>query len=152
MDIYVRHYDFKIGGKNAGYYMITSKPGYIVMVAMFTLDGKFYENLFELKHDGHNVTAYKTATVDWQSMELYGANHYPTSAYPLLLAQVKEKYVYIAIDEGTGEIQGETTLERNGEIITETRDGKTLRLFRMKDDIPVEIDWGRSYIDPSRQP
>jgi hypothetical protein len=75
-------------------------------------------------------------------MQNYEANHYPTSAYPLLLPRVEEKFVYISVDEGTGEIAGETMLERTGDVITETRQGQLLRQFRMKGDIPIEIDWG----------
>jgi hypothetical protein len=33
-------------------------------------------------------------------------------------------------------------LERTGDVITETRQGQLLRQFRMKGDIPIEIDWG----------
>lgn len=75
-------------------------------------------------------------------MQDYEANHYPTSAYPLLLPRVEDRLVYISIDEGTGEINGETVLERSGDTITETHRDAVIRRFRMKDGTPIEIDWG----------
>jgi hypothetical protein len=142
MDSYQLNYDFKIEPENAGYFTITSDEGDITMLAKFVVDGEIHENLFELKHDGLNVTAYKTGNNEWQSMQDCDTNRYPSSAYPLLLPRVEQRLVYISIDEGTGEIAGETMLERTGDVITETRRGQLIRQFKMKDEIPIEINWG----------
>jgi hypothetical protein len=65
MDSYQLFYDFKIGPKNAGYYTSTSKGDHIIMLAKFVLEGETYENLFEIKHDGFIVTAFKTGHGKW---------------------------------------------------------------------------------------
>ena len=139
---YKLYYDFSIGEQNAGYYTINSRPGVITMLAKFMLDGEIYENFFELKHDGDRVTAYRSGEGGWQSMEEFGEDHYPTSAYPLLLGKVKDRYVYQSIDEGSGEVQGETVLVRSGKRIIEKRRHITRRVFWMDGNIPIKIDWG----------
>jgi hypothetical protein len=142
MHRYQRYYDFKLGQINLGYFTIVRKPGHIMMMAKFETDGEVTENLFELKLDDHHVTAFKIGGGEWQNMDQYGKNHYPTSAYPLLLPRVKELFVYHSIDESTGEVEGERMLERVGDVITESLAGKITRVFQMKDGIPVEINWG----------
>ena len=127
---------------NAGYFTIANQPGHITQIATFELEGEIYENVFELKYDGDRVTAFRAGKSEWHSMTAYGTDHYPSSAYPLLLAKAQPRFVYTSINEGTGEVEGETVLERAGDTITESRDGKTVRVFRMADGIPVEIDWG----------
>ena len=108
----------------------------------FEMEGDIYENPFAVKHTDGKVTSYKFGYEDWKPFTGYGADHYPTTAWPLLLEKAQPKFSYFPVVEGTGEAQEETTLKRKGDMIYETREGKTVRSFKMKDGIPIEIYWG----------
>ncbi len=137
-----QYYDFRIGHENAGYFAITDTGSEVAMIAMFTLQGETSENPFGYRYTGDRVTAYRTGARDWTTMPP-GDNRFPTSAYPLLLRGLAEQRTYLAINEGTGENLGETELVRVDDVVTESRKGRTIRVFHLdaKGRIAV-IDWG----------
>ena len=63
-------------------------------------------------------------------------------AFLLLLPKVESSFKYMAVNEGENSILGETTLTREGNKITESRDGKTVREFWVEDGNLVKINWG----------
>jgi len=135
------YYDFKMDDKNAGYFKIEESPGLIKMSAVFKMKDKVSVNEFQLKLEEKKVTAYKIGDKDWVNFN-YGTNFYPTSAYPLLVKDVKHKVVYIAVHEGENEVLGATELVRDGDLVTEKRDNKIIRKFWMGGDKIVKIYWG----------
>ena len=141
MTNYHRFYDFKIEDTNAGYFEIKDDGSEIYMMAKFKMGDEIYENPFWLKYTGDRVTAYKTGQGDWVDFTTFDEDHYPSSAYPLFLSRVKDELEYIGVNEGKEEVSGRRTLKRDGDEILELQDGKVGRKFRMKDGIPIEINW-----------
>jgi len=136
------YYDFSFGDKNAGYFEVRQSSGKIYMNAKFEMGGELLVNPFEITYEGEKVLAVRAGDGEWLDFSKFPANHYPTSAYPLLLPRVKDELGYISVEEGSGRIIGEILLKRVGDTIHESKDGKTIRKFRMKDGVAVEIDWG----------
>ena len=139
---YHRFYDFAFADKNAGYFEIRQDKGMIYQNAKFQMGEVTYENPFSLKIEGNRVLAYKMGDGDWVDFTGYPEDNYPESAYPLLLPRVKEELSYFAVSEKDGTIMGRTVLKRTEDLIEETRDGKIVRTFRMKNGVPIEINWG----------
>ena len=137
-------YNFCIGDKNKGYHYLEHLKESLLSETRFFLEtGELYINTFNLKLEADKVTAYKYRDGDWIDFRSRCDTHYPTSAYPLFLSKVVSKpYHYIAISEHNDSTLGETILTRARGEITETRQGKVVRRFTMKDVIPVRIDWG----------
>jgi len=142
MNPYEYHYDFKFGLANAGYFSITNKSGHITQFANFHVDGDIVESLFEIKHDGKHALECKVGDGVWRSMGDHGDYHFPGCAYPLFLPLVKDEFIYTEIDETTGGLMGKVVLKRSDDTITETRGDQVLREFKMRGDIPVQINWG----------
>ncbi len=135
-----RFYDFRFGEQPAGYFEITDDGDEIRMNAVFAIDGEVCENPFTLRYAGDRVTAYQIGDGPWQVVP---PDRYPTSAYPLLVPRVRERMVHQAIREGDGSDLGETVLVRDGDIVTETRGGQVVRVFRLDaQGAIVAIDWG----------
>ena len=137
----INYYDFKMDNKNAGYFMIEEKPELVKMSAVFKMDEEISVNEFQVKIEENRVTAYKIGENDWIDFN-YGINFYPTSAYPLLVKNVRNKVVYIAVHEGKNEVLGATELIRKGDIVTEVRDNKVVRKFWLDGNKIIKIDWG----------
>ena len=135
-------YDFRFGDQNAGYFEISDDGSTICMKAVFQMEGERYENPFRVRYERERVLAFKTGDGDWVEMGRYPADHFPTSAFPLLLRRLQDKLEYQAIEEGTGNVLGKTVLERVEDTVTETRDGKVVRRFVLRDEKPIEIEWG----------
>ena len=144
MNISERFYNFYRGEKNQGYYYVKQTDDSLFSQAKFMLeDSELFTNTFHLKIDQGRVVSYKYRDDDWVDFRSHPADHYPTSAYPLLLSRaVIEPYTYIAIYEGEGSVLGETTLTADGDDIIETRDAQVKRRFMMRDGVPVMINWG----------
>ena len=135
-----RFYDFRFGEQPAGCFEITDDGNEIRMNAVFVMKGERYENPFALRYIGDRVTSYRTGDGPWMTVP---PDCHPTSAYPLLVPRVRDRLVYTAIREGDGSNLGETVLDRDGDTVTETRDGRVVRVFRLDGQgAIVAIDWG----------
>lgn len=151
--------DAKEGFENFGFYYLSHQLNYIYSHTEFNTPKGIYRNIFKLKIKDTTVTAYKHNDGTWVNVQ---ANHFPTSAYPLLLPKVGDESLrYLCISEATGELIGETVLARVGNDIIETRQDKLtgqdkiIRIFTMKQEsdlyikvpryipnyIPRSIDW-----------
>ncbi len=135
-------HDFRFGDRNAGYFEIRDDGSEIFMNAVFEMKGERYENPFGVRYEHDRVLAFRMGDGDWVDFATYPANHYPTSAYPLLLRRLQDRLEYQAVEEGTGDVLGKTLLERVGDTVTETRNGKVVRKYVLRDGKPVEIEWG----------
>lgn len=135
-------YDFKLDDDNAGFFEIKIESNEIYQNVKFKNGNEIYENPFFLKLEKDQVIAFKKGDGTWVNIKDYKENHYPSSAYPLLLPKVKDRLEYFQINEATGNVEGLTILERAGDTINEYRDQKLLRSFKMTDSTPVEINWG----------
>ena len=136
------HYSFEFGGCNAGYYVIEEEIGRIAMKAVFRMEEEVFENVFELRLQEGQLTHFRANEGPWVDMAQFPADHYPTSAYPLLLRGLRDQRTYVAIHEGDRTPIGQTVLTRDGDIVTETRHGNTVRIFTLDGDAVESIDWG----------
>lgn len=135
-------YDFRIGGENRGWFEIADDGREIAMNAVFTMGGETYANPFRVRHAAGRATAYRVGDGDWVEV-VEPRRRQPTSAYPLLVAAVRDRLTYVAITEGSGAELGETLLERSGDTVIETRGGKTVRSFTLDSaGRIVRIAWG----------
>lgn len=143
MDEFHRYYDFKLGEENVGYFEMRFTDGELFQNARLRIDDEIQDNLFYVRVAGDKVLAFKVGCGgEWISMEKYGADQYPTSAFPLLLPMVRDRLEYTPILERSGQLGRPRTLRRIGAVIEETSGGRVTRSFRIERDIPVEIDWG----------
>ena len=136
------YYDFRINEKNLGYFEIKIENDQIYQNVKFQDGNDIYENPFFLKLKFGEIVAFKKANRDWVSIREYGDNHFPSSAYPILLTQIIDRLEYFQVNESNGEVEGKVVLEKAGPIISEYRQGKLIRSFRMENELPVEINWG----------
>ena len=147
------------GFKNYGFYYLSHQDGRIYSHTEFNTPDGIYRNIFNLKIKESTVIAYKHNDGPWVDVQ---ENHFPTSAYPLLLPKVgNEPLRYLCISEDTGELIGEAVLTRqvNDEAIdiVETVQHKVMRRFTMAIEaktkeaeshpelpsfLPKSIDWG----------
>ena len=142
METKTYYYDFRINQKNLGYFEIRFQKDQIYQNVKFHDAAEVYENPFYLKLEAGKIVAFKKGDRDWIPLEKYGANYFPSSAYPLLLGQVSDRFEYFQINEESGEAEGRVVLEKSGSIINEFRERKLIRSFVMENDFPVEINWG----------
>lgn len=143
MDEYHRYYDFKLGDENVGYFEIRLTDGELFQNARLRIDDETQDNLFWMRVAGDKALAFKAGRGgEWISMGEYGADQYPTSAFPLLLPMVRDRLEYTPILERSGQLGQPRTLRRIGAVIEETSGERFTRSFRMEKGIPVEIDWG----------
>jgi hypothetical protein len=134
------HYDFRIGPRVAGSFVIEDDGAELRQAVSFETDaGERYENRHAVRYDGHRALAYRVAGGEWIDCSTLPADHYPTAAYPLVIRHGLAAYV--AIDEETG---GATprTLEWSGDQVVEREAGRTTRTFEVRDGAIVRIDWG----------
>lgn len=137
------YYDFRIDGRNAGYYYLKIDASHLRSHTRFRVDDTIQVSLFEVRHDGERALAYRCADAPWIDLADYPADHVPTSAYPILLPRAIDRpLVYTAILEGDGLFLPETVLAPSGDEIVESRGGRVVRRFTMRDGVPVQIDWG----------
>lgn len=137
------YYDFRLAGRNAGYYYLNLGTSLLRSHTRFRNGDGLQVSLFEVRHDGERALAYRSGDAGWVDLTQYPADHIPTSAYPLLLPRVIDRpLVYTAISEGDGKLLGDTVLTPASDRIIERRDGRVVRRFTMRDGIPVRIDWG----------
>jgi hypothetical protein len=137
-------YDFRINEKNLGFFEIKFEKDQIYQNVKFQDGNDVYENPFYLKLDSGKLVAFKKAAGDWVLIQRYGENHFPSSAYPILLGQIVDRLQYYQINEGNEEVEGITILEKSGSIINEYRQKKLMRSFKMENGLPVEINWGEA--------
>ena len=77
---------------------------------------------------------------------MHPADHYPASAYPLLLPKsVDEPYTYIQVSEDDGSVGGSVLLARAGDTISETVGGRVVRRFELSGGACVRIDWDGAF-------
>jgi len=151
--------DDQEGFKNYGFYYLNHQADHIYSHTEFNTPEGIYRNIFNLKIKGKTVTAYKHNDGAWIDVQ---ENHFPTSAYPMLLplVAIDEPLHYLGLAEDTGELIGEATLTRQGNDIVETVRDKVMRRFTMGQVdslyveqyskvsadfpiyIPKSIDWG----------
>lgn len=149
--------------ENCGFYYLSHQESDIYSHTEFhTPDGP-YSNIFRVKTtkdkktQEESVFAYSHNKSVWVAAKV---NHYPTSAYPLLLPKVGRRPLkYFSISESDHEIMGEVVLTRKGNQIVETLKGQVIRRFFMDDSktgsntsseanldfnehVPTTIDWG----------
>lgn len=137
-----RWYDFRFNGNPAGWFEIHESRGEIAMNAVFSMDGKVWENPFGVRHTDRSVLAYRCTPDTWIPFA-HGPDRYPTSAYPLLVPQVRERLKYFAVNEGSGKEEGETELTRDGDMVIERRGGREIRRFRLDAHCAIIwINWG----------
>jgi hypothetical protein len=55
---------------------------------------------------------------------------------------VKKPYMYVQVSEDDGSVIAETQLNKQLDDIVESQNGVVHRIFTMKSDIPIRIDWG----------
>lgn len=134
-------YDFRFGTENAGYYTVTEDGDTFHMDVAFVSGGEVCRTPFSFRHDGARVLAYRIGNGEWTTRGLDSPNHFPTSAYPLLLRIMGDELTYIAVMEGVGSILGETLLMRRGNLVYEIHDGAVVREFELRDGVPVRINW-----------
>jgi hypothetical protein len=134
------HYDFRIGTRTVGAFVIEDDGSEIRQRISFeTDDGGRYENRYGVRYDGSRVLAYRVGDGDWVDTSALPVDHYPTAAYPLLIRHDVDAYV--AIDEETGKLTPRT-LERDGDRVIEREAETAVRSFQLRDDTIVAIDWG----------
>ena len=137
----MKHYDFRFGNDNAGWFEILEEPERIWMKAVFDLDGEDYENEFELRIVDGAVTAYRYGAGEWRDMP-EGEDIYPGSAYPLLISRLTDTLTFRSLREEDGEIIGVTTLTREGDEVIERLGDTETRRFTLRDGEIIRIDWG----------
>lgn len=135
-----QYYDFVMEGTNAGHFEISDDGAEIHMNAVFMNGGRRYENAFGLRYAGKRVLAYRSGADEWSDCSSLPEDHYPTSAYPILLRHKIKSYVPIV--ESSGQLLARTTLKDTGGAVVETRDGAVVRSFAVKDGVVVRINWG----------
>lgn len=140
------YYNFQMGEQNRGYYFLRHEDELLFSYTRFYLDeNEIFTNIFQLKIQQDRVLAFKYRSDEWVDIIGYSADYYPSSAYPLFLSKaLQAPYTYTAVYEGDNTLLGKTLLTPTGNDIIETRDGKFLRRFTMKNNIPIAIDWGGS--------
>lgn len=137
-------YNFCFGNRNKGYYYLRQTKDSLFSKSQFFLEkGELYTNIFELKLNADKVLAYKHQEGAWIDFRSRSENHYPSSAYPLILSKAMLKpFAYQAVSEHNDSSLGETVLSFNKGEMIEKRAAKVTRRFVMQHEIPVTIDWG----------
>lgn len=142
MNVGTYFYDFRIDGKNVGYFELRIEEDKIYQNVKFQSPDGVYENPFYLMLRQGRVTAFKKADQNWISMSLYQENQFPSSSFPLLLPLVTDYLEYFQISEATGLVEGPLRLERIGSVIHEFQEQNFRRSFRIENGVIVEINWG----------
>ena len=137
-------YNFTLGDENRGYSYLRIDEGHLHSFTRFLLDsGETFTNVFRLRLDGQRVKACKHGDLDWIDLSESPEDHYPGSAYPLLLPKAMTgRYAYTQVSDDDGSVICETVLEREGVDIVERQNGIVCRRFTMDGETPIRIDWG----------
>jgi len=139
---YNRYYDFFMGSEKAGYFEIKDDGNVLTMNAIFKMNGQVHVNPFSVRHVGNKILAFRAHEGQWNNSESLSNNQYPSSAWPFLLPQVSNSLSYELINDVDAKVIEMRVLIRQGNIITESADGKTTRTFILDGEIPIEINWG----------
>lgn len=137
-----QYYTFEMSGQNLGYHMITQEADRIEQNTRFRMGDDEIHNIFVLKLDEGQISAFKYKDDDWVQMNEFGENCYPSSAYELLLELVDPVFEYESIEEGSASVVGTRKLVRDGHVVTEFDGGDVTRRFWLKDGQVVQVDWG----------
>ncbi len=140
--MYERFYDFRLEDQPVGYFTVRDDGREISMNVVFEVEGRVIENPFALRYEGERTIQYRIGDGEWTDEGLISPEHYPTSAYPILLEMMRGPMTYVAVSEADGAEIGVTSLVRDGETVREIREERMVREFRMRDGIPYRIDWG----------
>ena len=137
-------YNFTVNGKNRGYsYLFINSTTLYSHTEFWIEGGELYRNVFHLRIENGRISASKHDDSDWVDLSNHPPNHFPGSAYPLLLPKaVSQPTKYVQIREDDGAVLGEFELRLENQQIIESHNGKITRRFFMNSDIPVRIDWG----------
>lgn len=143
----VFYYNFLIGGKPAGYYELEDTGSEIFANATFEMGGQVLENKFDVRYEGVTVTGYRIGAGAWRTEGLDSPDHFPSSAYELVLRDWAGDRSYQCVREEDGAVLGETkltgkSLAIGGFEVAEERDGITLRRFVIDGGRVLSIDWG----------
>ena len=136
------YYTFEFGDQNAGYYELTQEADSIYQKAHFKMEEYEIINIFHLKLADGVVTAFQYKEDGWVDMSKFGEDCYPSSAFPLLLEKANPIFAYQSIDESEAAVTASLQLHREGNCITETEDGETVRKFWLEAGQVIKIDWG----------
>lgn len=133
-------YDFRIGDRDAGTFVLVDDGAELRQLVSFQADdGSRYENRYAVRYHEGRATAYRVGDGEWVDCASFPPDHFPTSAYPLLVRGGTARYV--AIDEDTGALRPRE-LERLADRVIERQDGTPIRTFHLRDGVIVRIDWG----------
>ena len=133
-------YDFRIGDRDAGTFVVLDDGAQLQQMVSFQADdGGQYENRYAVRYLEGRVTAYQVGEGDWIDCASLPPDHFPTSAYPLLVRSGVNRYV--AIDEETGMLSPRE-LEHLSDRVIERQQGTPIRTFHLRDGVIVRIDWG----------
>ncbi|MEM7362832.1 MAG: hypothetical protein AAF525_02305 [Pseudomonadota bacterium] len=139
-------YSFEAGGEHIGvsYLRITSRR--LLSVTRFLeSEGSIYTNRFDLELDDGRVRAIQQGDGPWTNLMDLPDDHYPSSAYPLLLPRVRDTFVYTQVSDSDGSPVAVTRLVKETDDIVEYQNGQVRRRFTMNGDTPTRIDWGGAY-------
>ncbi|MEL6180325.1 MAG: hypothetical protein AAFS10_15290 [Myxococcota bacterium] len=137
-------YTFEPEEGPSGVFTLTFDGDRIVQQVRVEQEGRMAESRFELRAPGQHLTHFRVGDEPWTSMEGFPDDAYPGSAFVLLLSEAKERpFVFQRIRESSGTVEGWTTLERRGNMITERDHERITRRFWVDDnDRLVRVDWG----------
>jgi hypothetical protein len=135
-----RRYDFRIGERLAGSYILEDDGSELRQYTTFeTDDGARYENRHEVRYRGNRALAYRTGDGAWVDISSSPADHFPTAAFPLVIRSGLSAYV--AIDEESG-ATSQRTMERAGGRLVEREGERVARQFEEQSGRITWIDWG----------
>jgi hypothetical protein len=140
----MNYYTFEVDGQKAGYYEEDNADGILYSCAKFVVGGHSLENPFWIEHSDSRIDTYKFGEEDYKPFN-ESPNVYPSSAIALLIPKVKKGQAlnFLSFNEGEGKIEGEATLELEGNKIVETVNGKVNRHFIIDDKSNVvTYFWG----------
>ncbi len=137
------YFDFRQDGINTGYFELRISAREIYQNAVFYYEGELSRNPFVLYLDGDKVLSCKVGDTE-KDLSTLPANHFPGSAWPLLLRLMggKNTLSYMAIREGDMALLGETLLQREGDVVKEMRNGSFVREFEVTEGEISRINWG----------
>lgn len=141
------YYNFLIAGRNVGYYEFEDTGNELYGNATFEIGGQVVSNKFAVRYSGREATGYKVGDGKWQTQGLETPDHFPSSAYDLLIREWEGDRSYQCVKEESGEVMGATQLVGRelaigGLEISESREGRFLRAFVVDSGKVVSIDWG----------
>ena len=139
----VLFYTFEANCQHVGFSYLKLTTTRLLSVTRFRQpDGELYTNRFDLRLDADGICAIKHDDQAWVDLSELPENHYPSAAYPLLLARVRKgSYSYTQVSDSDEAILGEIRMVREGDDIVEYDGVVMRRRFTMDGERPVYIDW-----------